>query len=156
MGHLEADREHTKYLPRLDGVNLNNSAHLVDSNCTLEFFSVVWFCNTHEDMTMARNATYVLSVPSDAQHSQFVAWGRSESTRLVLGWTVQYDAARAHKVGFMHPNVALVMGSLVTVGAWGLMFGYYFCYDADNQKKHQKRRMPGSFTLLQWCRTCGT
>lgn len=141
MGHLEADREHTKYLPRLDGVNLNNSAHLVDSNCTLEFFSVVWFCNTHEDMTMARNATYGLSVPSDAQHSQFVAWGRAESTRLVLGWTVQYDAAHArHKVGFMHPNWALGMGSLVTVGAWGLMFWYYSRYDADNQKKASEEK----------------
>ena len=143
MGHLEAERAHTRYLPRLrlDGVDMNNSAHLVDSDCTLEFFSVVWFCNTHEDMTMARNATYGLSVPSDAQHSQFVAWGRAESTQLVLGWTVQYDAARArHKVGFMHPGWALGIGALVTGGAGMLLLYYYRKWHRDDQENAQQKQ----------------
>ena len=133
MGHLEANRRHANYLPKIDGIN--TSANVVNRNCTLEFFSVVWFCNTHEDITLPRNATYSVRVPSDARHAQFVAWGRTESLELVLGLTVQRDAARArHKVGGMSPGSFLGWGSFVTVGVGiALLLIFIRWYDRKNK-----------------------
>lgn len=133
MGHLEANRRHVLYLPKLDGIN--TGANVVNKNCTLEFFSVVWFCNTHENITLPRNATHSVRVPSDARHAQFVAWGRTESLELVLGLTVQRDAARArHKVGGMSPGSFLGWGSFVTVGVGiALLLAFIYKYDRQNQ-----------------------
>ena len=136
IGYLEAEKDKNGVVPTLQNV-ANLSVVAVDTvQCDLEFFSVVWFCPTHKDIVLARNGTYVLHVPASAQQSQFIAWGRSESPELVLGLTVQQDAARArHKAGGMLPGVALGVGSGVTLV---LLVAMAWCYRNSKYKSQTK------------------
>ena len=131
IGYLEAENDEKGVIPALQNIqNVTNFA-VNPVQCDLEFFSVVWFCPKLKDIVMARNGTYVLHVPASAQRSQFIAWGQSESPKLVLGLTVQWDAARArHKVGGMLPGVAVGTGSFVTLGAL-LWASWYYYGQAD-------------------------
>ena len=133
IGYLEAEKDEKGVMPALQSIQNFTNFDVDTVQCDLEFFSVVWFCPTHKDMVMARNGTYVLHVAESAQRSQFIAWGQSESPELVLGLTVQWDAARArHKVGGASPGVAVGTGSFVTLGAWLWAVWYYYGQKTKN------------------------